>query len=334
MVMAPSATFSCWTTGEILEPQLSEPTHRKIRLEDRQKQGIHPEDVLEMEPRTGTQLALFGQQNQSALVVLEGFPQEVSPEDVDLKNLPLNIPLNYHPTQPAANTNRYHRISESESERGTDYHVMEAAGSSLLHGFQWTSPLYPSSSQASVPYSSTSYSQSLSTVLLQLLLHPDPLRLYPSTSSTQKPYCPPIPSIPPPLHIPQVSYASTAPELSDNVRYDFFSRVVPPDSYQAQAMMDIVTAMGWNYVSTLASEGNYGESGVEAFVHISRESGQTPGSLIPQVSYASTAPELSDNVRYDFFSRVVPPDSYQAQAMMDIVTAMGWNYSQIIALLL
>ncbi|XP_067349412.1 glutamate receptor, metabotropic 8b isoform X2 [Channa argus] len=73
--------------------------------------------------------------------------------------------------------------------------------------------------------------------------------------------------------IPQISYASTAPELSDNTRYDFFSRVVPPDSYQAQAMLDIVTAMGWNYVSTLASEGNYGESGVEAFVQISRESG-------------------------------------------------------------
>nr|XP_049578306.1 metabotropic glutamate receptor 8-like isoform X1 [Syngnathus scovelli]XP_049578307.1 metabotropic glutamate receptor 8-like isoform X1 [Syngnathus scovelli] len=73
--------------------------------------------------------------------------------------------------------------------------------------------------------------------------------------------------------IPQISYASTAPELSDNTRYDFFSRVVPPDSYQAQAMLDVVTAMGWNYVSTLASEGNYGESGVEAFAHISRESG-------------------------------------------------------------
>uniref|UniRef100_A0A3P8VRL2 Glutamate metabotropic receptor 8 n=1 Tax=Cynoglossus semilaevis TaxID=244447 RepID=A0A3P8VRL2_CYNSE len=73
--------------------------------------------------------------------------------------------------------------------------------------------------------------------------------------------------------IPQISYASTAPELSDNTRYDFFSRVVPPDSYQAQTMMDIVTAMEWNYVSTLASEGNYGESGVEAFIQISRETG-------------------------------------------------------------
>lgn len=77
--------------------------------------------------------------------------------------------------------------------------------------------------------------------------------------------------------IPQISYASTAPELSDNSRYEFFSRVVPPDSYQAQAMVDIVKAMGWNYVSTLASEGNYGESGVDAFIQISREAGCVSG---------------------------------------------------------
>lgn len=74
--------------------------------------------------------------------------------------------------------------------------------------------------------------------------------------------------------IPQISYASTSPELSDHNRYDFFSRVVPPDSYQAQAMVDIVKAMGWNYVSTVASEGNYGESGVDAFIQISREAGK------------------------------------------------------------
>uniref|UniRef100_A0A671T0W6 Metabotropic glutamate receptor 8-like n=1 Tax=Sinocyclocheilus anshuiensis TaxID=1608454 RepID=A0A671T0W6_9TELE len=91
--------------------------------------------------------------------------------------------------------------------------------------------------------------------------------------------------------IPQISYASTAPELSDNTRYDFFSRVVPPDSYQAQAMLDIVTAMGWNYVSTLASEGNYGESGVEAFVQISRESG---GVCIAQSLKIPREPRLGE----------------------------------------
>ncbi|KAL7843208.1 hypothetical protein AOLI_G00247200 [Acnodon oligacanthus] len=75
------------------------------------------------------------------------------------------------------------------------------------------------------------------------------------------------------FQIPQISYASTAPELSDDRRYDFFSRVVPPDSFQAQAMVDIVKAMGWNYVSTVASEGSYGEKGVEAFMQLSREAG-------------------------------------------------------------
>ncbi|XP_074791969.1 metabotropic glutamate receptor 4 isoform X2 [Natator depressus] len=73
--------------------------------------------------------------------------------------------------------------------------------------------------------------------------------------------------------IPQISYASTAPDLSDNSRYDFFSRVVPSDTYQAQAMVDIVKELKWNYVSTLASEGSYGESGVEAFIQKSREDG-------------------------------------------------------------
>ncbi|XP_056303307.1 metabotropic glutamate receptor 7 isoform X1 [Danio aesculapii] len=75
------------------------------------------------------------------------------------------------------------------------------------------------------------------------------------------------------FQIPQISYASTAPELSDDRRYDFFSRVVPPDSFQAQAMVEIVKSMGWNYVSTVASEGSYGEKGVEAFMQISRGAG-------------------------------------------------------------
>ncbi|XP_069499595.1 metabotropic glutamate receptor 7 [Ambystoma mexicanum] len=75
------------------------------------------------------------------------------------------------------------------------------------------------------------------------------------------------------FQIPQISYASTAPELSDDRRYDFFSRVVPPDSFQAQAMVDIVKALGWNYVSTVASEGSYGEKGVESFMQIAREAG-------------------------------------------------------------
>ncbi len=67
-----------------------------------------------------------------------------------------------------------------------------------------------------------------------------------------------------------MSYASTSPELSDKSRYDYFLRVVPPDTYQAQAMLDIVTALGWKYVSTVASAGNYGENGISAFRNLTR----------------------------------------------------------------
>ncbi|XP_062400977.1 metabotropic glutamate receptor 4-like [Sardina pilchardus] len=102
--------------------------------------------------------------------------------------------------------------------------------------------------------------------------------------------------------IPQVSYASTAPELSDNTRYDFFSRVVPPDTYQAQAMVDIVRAMNWNYVSTVASEGSYGESGVDAFIQKSREDGSvciSQSVKIPrepkQGEFVKIIQRLSDN---------------------------------------
>lgn len=98
--------------------------------------------------------------------------------------------------------------------------------------------------------------------------------------------------------IPQISYASTAPELSDNSRYEFFSRVVPPDSYQAQAMVDIVKAMGWNYVSTLASEGNYGESGVDAFLQISREAGCV--SVLYECEFTPGKKEGSLNIKLLF----------------------------------
>ncbi|XP_005003700.1 metabotropic glutamate receptor 3 isoform X1 [Cavia porcellus] len=67
------------------------------------------------------------------------------------------------------------------------------------------------------------------------------------------------------FRIPQVSYASTSAKLSDKSRYDYFARTVPPDFYQAKAMAEILRFFNWTYVSTVASEGDYGETGMEAF---------------------------------------------------------------------
>ncbi|CAH1377671.1 unnamed protein product [Tenebrio molitor] len=73
--------------------------------------------------------------------------------------------------------------------------------------------------------------------------------------------------------IPQVSYASTSTELSDKSRFEYFSRVVPPDNFQAQTMVEIIKEMGWKYVSTVAVEGDYGERGIASFISYSADAG-------------------------------------------------------------
>lgn len=65
--------------------------------------------------------------------------------------------------------------------------------------------------------------------------------------------------------IPQISYASTSAQLSDKSRYEYFVRTVPPDNFQALAMVDIVKRFNWTYVSTVASDGEYGVPGIEYF---------------------------------------------------------------------
>ena len=76
------------------------------------------------------------------------------------------------------------------------------------------------------------------------------------------------------FQIPQISYASTGIELSDKSRFEYFSRVVPPDTYQAQTMVEILQAFEWSYVSTLADEGNYGEKGIAAFEELAKSRGK------------------------------------------------------------
>ncbi|XP_075869402.1 metabotropic glutamate receptor 7-like [Nelusetta ayraudi] len=73
------------------------------------------------------------------------------------------------------------------------------------------------------------------------------------------------------FQIPQVSYGSTAAELSDERRYDFFSRVVAADTSQAEAMVALLQALQWRYVSTVASQGHRGPA--HAFLQRSREAG-------------------------------------------------------------
>ncbi|KAA0189018.1 hypothetical protein HAZT_HAZT005164 [Hyalella azteca] len=74
------------------------------------------------------------------------------------------------------------------------------------------------------------------------------------------------------FNIPQVGYSATSLDLSDKSRFSDFLRVVPSDYYQAQVMVDIVHYYNWTYVSTVYTDGNYGQSGMTAFKELAEES--------------------------------------------------------------
>lgn len=59
--------------------------------------------------------------------------------------------------------------------------------------------------------------------------------------------------------IPQVSFFSTSPELSNKDRFEYFLRTVPSDTNQVKAMVEIVKLFNWTYVSVIYEESNYGD---------------------------------------------------------------------------
>ena len=65
--------------------------------------------------------------------------------------------------------------------------------------------------------------------------------------------------------IPQVSYLSTSPELSNKDIYSYFFRTISSDTFQAKAMVDVVQSFGWKYVSTVFSTTHFAAKGMERF---------------------------------------------------------------------
>jgi len=65
--------------------------------------------------------------------------------------------------------------------------------------------------------------------------------------------------------VPQISYSSSSPELSNKERFPYFSRVLPSDTLQAKAMADLVYLLQWNYITTISEEGNAG--GIDTFIN-------------------------------------------------------------------
>ncbi|XP_054719019.1 metabotropic glutamate receptor 3-like [Uloborus diversus] len=71
------------------------------------------------------------------------------------------------------------------------------------------------------------------------------------------------------FRVPQVSYQSTSPTLSNKEKYDYFFRTVPSDVNQAYAILEILKVFQWTYVSVVYSDTDYGNKGYEKLRELS-----------------------------------------------------------------
>lgn len=95
--------------------------------------------------------------------------------------------------------------------------------------------------------------------------------------------------------VPQVSYASTSPELSNKDKYSYFARTVPSDSLQAQAMIHVLQKFNWSSVFTVNSAGSYGENGIAEFKRLAKSKNSSVCVVLSeQVTDESTSEDYNN----------------------------------------
>ena len=73
------------------------------------------------------------------------------------------------------------------------------------------------------------------------------------------------------FRIPLISYASSDAVFSHEDIYEYFLRTIPSDNLQTDAMVDLVSFFGWEYVSVIFNDNNYGDSASNAFIDVARQ---------------------------------------------------------------
>ena len=94
--------------------------------------------------------------------------------------------------------------------------------------------------------------------------------------------------------IPQVSYASTSPALSDATAYPDFYRVVPSDAIQGDAMADMVAASGVTSPALIHMTNAYGSGLADSFESYWTDMGNT---LCTKLGYEETATDFAAAVQ-------------------------------------
>jgi branched-chain amino acid transport system substrate-binding protein len=92
--------------------------------------------------------------------------------------------------------------------------------------------------------------------------------------------------------IPQISYASTSPALSDATAYPGFFRVVPSDAFQGSVVAEVMTADMQDNVAVVHMTNAYGSGLADAFV-----ANMDAAHICTQIGYEETTTDFSSAVQ-------------------------------------
>ena len=84
-----------------------------------------------------------------------------------------------------------------------------------------------------------------------------------------------------------------------------FLRTVPPNNFQARALVDLIEYFGWSFVVAVNSGDTYGREGIRNFIsHFERQSTNDSRRRIAKESIEIPYPDASDN-DYDIAARML-----------------------------
>ena len=75
------------------------------------------------------------------------------------------------------------------------------------------------------------------------------------------------------VQVPVISFWATSDELSDKSRFPYFFRTVPPDKFQAGAIVDLLLHFDWKYVALFFSVDSYSVHGARQLRSLAEEKG-------------------------------------------------------------
>ncbi|MHA2224486.1 MAG: ABC transporter substrate-binding protein [Candidatus Hodarchaeales archaeon] len=97
-----------------------------------------------------------------------------------------------------------------------------------------------------------------------------------------------------PYKIPQISYSSSSPSLSNRTDYPYFMRIVASDADQANAIADLVAACNWTKGATIYSDDSYGSGLITYFTQAFESKG---GTVLTDQPFATGASDVSAHIQ-------------------------------------